>query len=187
MRRSNYVVSLTIAAVMLVCMSGFAQEVELPFTWKGMGVASVLSQDGTNDIDFQIELSVDESENLQGKAFTDDGSAAIKHLFYGAVDTYEVPGFYSRKLIMVLLINEGEDNPLLAIMNGRILMDRFFYGEVSLKKHEAGSDVAEALGADNVGMTEIDPDYLPSDLKSALKECMPLGAFKIVGSHTQGN
>ena len=187
MRKWNCVFSLTIAAVTLVCVSGFAQEVEPPFTWKGMGVASVLSQDGTDDIDFQIELSVDEGETLKGKAFTDDGSAAIKHLFYGAADTYEVPGFYSRRLIMVLLINEGEDNPLLAIMNGRVLMDTFFYGEVSLKKHEPGSDVAEALGVDNVGTTEIDADYLPSDLKSALKQSMPLGTFKIMGNYTQGN
>ena len=85
--------------------------------------------------------------------------------------------------IIVMMINEYGDNPMLAVLNGRILMDKFLYGEVLLTQYETGSDTARALGVGDPEATLLYGEDLPSDLKAELKKCMPFGMAKIVGDY----
>ena len=131
-------------------MHCMAQDVELPLTWEGKGVVSFISNDGTNEVGFQFELSVDEQGMVSGKTSNEDGTSNIKHLFYTEKRPYDVlPGFFSRKIVLVLMMNEHGDNPMLTVLNGRILSDRFLYGEIMLTRFEEGSDTAGALGIGN--------------------------------------
>jgi len=81
------------------------------------------------------------------------------------------------------MTNEGGSEPMLAILNGRLLAGRFFTAEVLLKRYEQGSQSDKALGVGNPMGTPIDEDYLPSSLKSALKKSMPFGTVKIEGAY----
>jgi len=171
-----------VAAVMMgiPCM---AQDVEPPFTWEGKGVGTFISQYGTDEIEFQFEMFVDEEGMVKGQTSNQDGISKIKHVFYAEPKQYDFPGFFSRKIVIVLMINEYGDTPMLSVLNGRILMDKFLYGEVMLAQYEQGSDTARALGVGDPEATLMYGDDLPSDLKSALKKCLPLGMVKIEGDY----
>jgi len=78
--------------------------------------------------------------------------------------------------------NNG-DNPMLTVLNGRILVDKFLYGELMLTRYEAGSDIARVLGVGNAEATLIEGDELPSGLTAVLKECFPIGVVKIEGDY----
>jgi hypothetical protein len=171
-----------VAAVMMgvLCM---AQDVEPPFTWEGEGSGSFISEYGTEEADLQFVLSIDEQGMFEGQTSTDDGTAKIQHVFYTEKKQYEFPGFFSRKLVVVMLINEYGSNPMLSVLNGRVLVDRFLYGEVMLTRYEQGSDIAKALGVGNSVATLMEDDELPGSLKSALKKCLPFGVVKIEGDY----
>ncbi|MHC4225793.1 MAG: 3-keto-disaccharide hydrolase [Planctomycetota bacterium] len=173
-----------VAAVMLgiPCM---AQDVEPPFTWEGKGSGSFISEGGTEDINFQFELSIDEQGMFKGQTSNEDGTSKIKHVFYTEPKQYDFPGFFSRKLVIILLINEYGDNPMLSVLNGRVLVDRFLYGEIMLTGYEEGSDTARALGVGNPEATLMEGDELPDGLKSALKKCLPFGMVKIEGDYKE--
>ena len=160
-----------------------AQEVEPPFTWAGEGSASFISQDGIQEIDFDFELSIDEQGRFKGQTSSDEGSSQIKHVFYSEKKEHGFPGFFSRKIVIVFMLNEYGDNPLLCVLNGRILVDKFLYGEELLTMYEEDSDIARALGVGNNEATliEADEDELPSNLKSAMNKCLPFGVVKIEG------
>jgi len=175
-----FVLTLLAAVMGMPCM---AQDVEPPFTWEGKGSVLFISQGGTEDIDFQFELSIDEQGMFEGQTSNEDGTSKIKHVFYTEKKQYDFPGFFSRNLVIVLMINEYGDNPLLSVLDGRILVDRFFYGEVMLTRFEEGSDTAKALGIGNPQATLMEDDELPSSLKSALKKCLPFGMVKIEGDY----
>jgi hypothetical protein len=160
-----------------------AQDVETPFTWEGKGSGSFISQYGTEDIDFQFELSIDEQGMFEGQTSNEDGTFRIKHVFYTEKRQYDYPGFFSRNLVIVLVINEYGDNPMLAVLNGRVLVDRFFYGEVMLTRFEEGSDTTKALGVGNPQATLMEDDELPWNLKSAIEKCLPFGMVKIEGDY----
>ncbi len=185
MKRTVRIMGLALAAIVLFGMAGMAQDVEPPFTWKGKGVATILSEFGTNDIEFDIKFSIDTEGTVKGKTSNEDGESSIKHLFYAQKKEYEFAGLFSRKAILILLINEDGDNPMLCVLNGRFLLDKFFYGEALITKYEAGSEVAKGLEIGSDIATEIDEDYLPSDLKSALKKCIPFGAVQIKGEYAE--
>jgi hypothetical protein len=74
---------------------------------------------------------------------------------------------------------------MLSILNGRILVDKFLYGEVMLTIYEEGSDTARALGVDDSEATLMEPDELPNSLKLVLKKCFPIGVVKIEGDYKQ--
>jgi hypothetical protein len=171
-----------IAAVMMG-MPCMAQDVEPPFMWEGKGSGSFISEGGTEDINFDFELSIDEQGMFKGQTSNEDGISKIKHVFYTEPRQHDLPGFFSRKLIIVLLINEYGDNPILSVLNGRVLVDRFLYGEVMLTKYEAGSEIAKALGVGNPEVTLMEGDELPDVLKSTLKKCLPFGMVKIEGDY----
>lgn len=161
--------------------ASFSQDVALPLTWKGSGESTFIAEYGTNKIEFDVTINVGEDGAVSGSTSTDDGDGIIKHLFYGEKKEHDVFGLKSQKVILVLMLNENSSDPTLIVLNGTILSDRFFYGDISLAKYEAGSPIAEALKVNDQIATEIYEDYLSADLKSALKKCLPFGTFKAEG------
>jgi len=179
--RKKLVLAFVVAVMMAVpCM---AQDAEPPFTWEGKGSGSLISEGGIEDINFEFELSIDEQGMFKGQASNEEGASRILHVFYTEPKQYDFPGFFSRRLVVVMLINEYGDNPMLSVLNGRVVVDKFLYGEVMLIGYEQGSDTAKALGVGNPEVTLIEDDELPYGLKSALKECLPIGVVKIEGDY----
>jgi hypothetical protein len=176
---------LALVATVMMAIPGMAQNVEPPFTWEGEGRATYITEGGTDDIDFQLKLSIDEQGMFKGQTSNEDGSSRIKHVFYTEPKQYSFPGFFTRDVVIVLMFNEYSDSPMLSILNGRFLMDKFFYGEVMLAQYAEGSDTARGLGIGNTVATQMEQDQLPESLKSALKNCLPIGVVKIEGDYTQ--
>ncbi|MHC4242066.1 MAG: 3-keto-disaccharide hydrolase, partial [Planctomycetota bacterium] len=166
-------------------MPCMAQDVEPPFTWEGKGSVSFISEEGgREEIDLQFELSIDDQGMFAGQASIEDRTfeIEIKHVFYTEKKQYDFPGLFSRKVVIVFPFYGNADN-LFAVFNGRILMDKFFYGEAMLTVYEEGSDIAKALGVGNPYATLMEDDELPWNLRSALKKCIPLGMVKIEGDY----
>ena len=174
---------LAFVAALMMAIPCMAQDVEPPFTWEGKGSASFYSDQRIKDTDFQFELSVDEQGMVSGQTSAEDGSFKIKHVFYTEKKQYDFPGFFTRNIVIVFMLNEYGDNPILNVLNGRMLVDRFLYGEVMFTRYEAGSDLAKALGIGNPEATLMEDDELPYSLKSALKKCIPFGVVKIEGDY----
>ena len=172
---------LAFVAAVMIGMPCMAQDTEPPFTWEGKGSASFYSEQRIKDTDFQFELSVDEQGMVSGQTSAEDGSFKIKHVFYTEKKQYDFPGFFTRNIVIVFVLNEYGDNPILNVLNGRMLVDRFLYGEVMFAMYEAGSDLAKALGIGNPEATLMEENELPGSLKSALKKCIPFGTVKIEG------
>ncbi len=177
-------VAMFVVAVMMgaPCL---AQDVEPPFTWAGEGQASFISQGGIEDIEFEIEMSVDAQGKVQGQTSNEDGVSRIQHLFSSAKREFDFGGIYSRDVVIVLLFNEYSDSPMLSILNGRLLLDKFFYGEVMLGRYEEGSDLAKALGVGDPYATWTEEGALPYELRSALRECLPIGVVQIQGDYKE--
>ncbi|MCP4611696.1 MAG: DUF1080 domain-containing protein [Planctomycetes bacterium] len=183
MKISTKAFVLAFLAALMLTIPCMAQDTELPLKWEGKGNLSFIGQYGMEDIDFQFELSIDEQGMFKGQASNDDGTSDIKHVFCTEKKEYDYPGFFSRKLVIVLVINEYGNSPLLTVLNGRILMDKFFYGEEFLTGFEEDSDIAKALGVGNPQATLMEDDELPWEVKSALKKCIPFGVVKIEGDY----
>ena len=180
---SRALVAALIMGVM-TAVSCLAQDMEPPFTWEGEGTASLVGEDGISEIEFQFELSIDEQGMFEGQTSNESGTSRIKHVFYADQEQHEF-GVSSRKVTIVVMINEYGDSPVLSILNGRLLVDRFFYGEVMLARYEAGSDTAKALGVGKPEATYMPDGELPWNVKSALKDCLPLGTVQIRGGYKQ--
>ena len=179
-RKKLVLVAVAAAMIGTLCI---AQDAEPPFTWEGKGAALIITEGGTEEINFQLELSVDEQGMVDGQTSNEDGKSKIKHVFYTEPKQYPLPGFFTRNIVIVLMLNENGDNPMLSVLNGRILVDRFLYGEVMLSGYEGGGDTAKGLGVGNPEATLMAEDELPNSLKSALKKCLPIGVFKIEGDY----
>ena len=183
MTHSTKKLVLAFVAAVMIAMPCMAQDVEPPFTWEGKGTASLISEAGVEEIDFQFELSIDEQGMVDGKTSNEDGSSKIKHVFYTEKKQYDFPGFFTRNIVIVLMFDEYGGNPMLGVLNGRLLVDKFLYGEMMLTGFEEGSDTANALGVRNPQATLMEGDELPSSLKSVLKKCLPIGVVKIEGDY----
>ena len=183
MKLSTKAFVLTFVAAMMMGMPCMAQDLEPPFTWEGKGSVWFFSQRGMEDIDFQFELSINEQGMFQGQTSNEEGTSKIKHVFYTEKKQYEFPALLSRNLVVVLMMNEYGDFPALCVLNGRLLVDKFFYGEMMLTPFEEGNDTANALGVRNPQATLMEDDELPGSLKSALKKCIPFGMVKIEGDY----
>ncbi len=171
-----------VAAVMMgiPCM---AQDVEPPFTWEGKGTGSFISEGGVEELDFQFELSVDEQGVVKGQTSSENGIARIKHVFSTEPKQYDFPGFFTRKIVIVFMVNEDGGTPMLYILNGRVLIDKFLYGELLLTTYEEDSEMAKALGVGDPEATLMEGEELPSSLKLVLKKCFPIGIAKIKGDY----
>ena len=183
MKHSTKKLVLAFVAAVMMGMPCTAQDVEPPFTWEGKGAASFISEGGIQEIVFQFELSIDEQGMVDGKSTNEDGTSKIKHVFYSEPKQYDFPGFFTRNIVIVLMFDEYGGNPMLGVLNGRILMDKFLYGEMMLTRYEAGSDTAKALGVGDSEATLMEGDELPSSLRSVLKKCLPIGVVKIEGDY----
>jgi hypothetical protein len=183
MTHSTKTLVLAFVAAVIMGMPCMAQDVEPPFTWEGKGAGSFISEGGIEELDFQFELSVDEQGMVKGQTSSENGNARIKHVFYTEKKQYDWPGFFTRNIVIVFMLNEDGDTPMLSILNGRMLVDKFLYGEVMLTLYEEGSDTAKALGVGDSEATLMEEDELPSSLKSALNKCFPFGTVKIEGDY----
>jgi len=180
MKSIKAIVVAFVAAVM-VAIPCMAQDVQPPFTWAGKGAAWYISEQGIEDTEFRFELSVDEQGMVSGQASNEDGVSKVKHIFYSEPKQYDWPGYFSRKIVFVLLFNESGGYPMVGVYNGRLLMDKFLYGEILLTGYEAGSDTARTLGVGDAEATLIEGDELPYNLRSTLEKCFPIGVVKIEG------
>jgi len=75
MAHSTKILILAFAAAVMIGMPCMAQDVELPFTWEGKGSLSFISQGGTENIDFQLEISIDEQGMFAGQASNEEGTS----------------------------------------------------------------------------------------------------------------
>lgn len=184
MRQWTRTLVITVIAALIIGVSCLAQSVEPPFAWEGEGKASLISEDGITEIQFDFELSVDEQGVFEGQTSNEDGASRVKHVFYADEEHHEF-GVFSRKVALVLAVNEYGNDPILSILNGRLLVGRFFYGEVLFARYEAGSDTAKALGVGRSEATYMPDGELPWSVKSVLKECLPVGTVQIEGRYNQ--
>jgi len=145
MKHSRKTLVLAFVAAVMIGMPCMAQDAEAPFTWEGKGVASFISEGGIREADFQFELSIDEQGMVDGKTSNEDGTSRIRHVFYTEPKQYDFPGFFTRNIVIVLIFDEYGNNPMLSFVNGRILMNKFLYGEMMLTGYEAGSETAKAF------------------------------------------
>ena len=183
MKYSGKKLVLAFVIAMMMAAPCMAQDAEPPFTWEGEGSGSLLSEVGIEDINFQFELSIDEQGMFKGQASNEEGTSKIMHVFCTQPKQYDLPSFFSRKLVVVMLINEYGNTPMLSILNGHAVVDKFIFGEVMLARYEQGSDTAKALGVGNPEATLMEDDELPYGLESALKKCLPFGMVKIEGDY----
>jgi len=183
MRHSTKTLVVACVAAVMMGIPCMAQDMEPPFTWEGKGTASFISEGGIQEIDFQFDLSIDEQGMVDGKTSNEDGTSKIKHVFYTEKKQYDIPGLFTRNIVIVLMFNEYGGTAMLGVLNGRLLGDTFLYGEMMLTGYEEGSDTAKALGIGNPEATLMEEDELPYGLKSALKKCVPIGVVKIEGDY----
>lgn len=152
-----------------------AQEVPVPFTWVGKAQASILTDQGVETLDFQVDLGVDAQGVVNGKTFIDEGSIPIEKLYYGPENNG------ARRLVLVVSLYDDE-NPTLFILHGRTLQNHFFYGEVFTKKLESQGEIEKGLSLTEHTAVELyGENDLPANLKNAIKACRPLGCFMIKG------
>ena len=81
MKLSALTFILAFVSVVMTGMPCMAQDVEPPFTWEGKGLVWFISEDGTQEIDFQFEMSIDEQGLVKGQTSNEDGTSNIKHVF----------------------------------------------------------------------------------------------------------
>jgi len=156
--------------------SAMSQDVELPLHWKGDGNAKIMTREGLKTVSFNANIHVGEEGEVSGEFSNDEGRVELKKLYY----SYPSEGI--RKLYLVLA-NENSDEPMLIVMEGRMIKDEFFYGEVFIKAYESNGEVEENLNLDSEFAQEIYTGYIPSSLETAVKECRPMGAFVIEGDY----
>jgi len=183
MRHSTKKLVLACVVAVTMTMPCMSQDAEPPFTWVGKGAGSFISEGGFEELDFQFELSVDEQGVVKGQTSSENGIARIKHVFSTEPKRYDFPGFFTRKIVIVFMVNEDGGTPMLYILNGRVLVDKFLYGEVLLTTYEEDSEIAKALGVGDPEATLMEGEELPSSLKSVLKKCFPIGIAKIEGDY----
>lgn len=161
------------------------QDVQPPFTWAGDGTVTLINLEGngTEQSDFHFEFSVDGRGAVRGKAINEDANVIVKQVFYSDRLETALPKYFTRNIAIVSVLNEFGRNPLMYILSGRVLMDKYFYGEVMIARYESGSPLAEALGVDTPRARRMVDGELPSDVKSALDETPPFGSAIIVGDY----
>ncbi len=172
--KSGVVLAVLVMAAWLGAGWVYAQDPQLPFSWKGDGAAWLMGKEGVKEVVFQIQLKIDEDGTTTGKFFNEDGEASIERMFFES----EVDG--ARKVYLLLSI-EDDDTKRMVLMNLRVLKGTLVYGEIMMHKYEEGGELEKGLGWGNKVAQEIYPDYLPSSLGKALKLFHPVGVMKATG------
>ncbi len=151
-----------------------AQDVELPLTWKGEGKAIIQMDEEAMHLDVEAKFTVDTDGWTTGKVSAMEGSADLKRFYYGE----EADG--ARKLILVV-VSEDDSEPMLFVLDCRILRGSLLYGEILAKPYEKGGEIEKGLNIGDKSAQEIYPDYMPSGLKKAMKVCKPVGVVGVQG------
>jgi len=167
------------AVLMSAGLFAYAQEIQLPFTWKGDGEAWAMIDDEVQNVKFTVSVTVDQDGMVKGTAATDDGEAKIERFYY----TQESDGL--RRVVFILLTHEADNEPLLYILDGKTIKNKFFFGEALIKKFEKEGAIEKGLNIGDKAATEIYEDYIPDGLKKALKSCRPVGCVKIIGKFAE--
>ena len=165
--------------ILLVGGVSFGQEAEVPLTWEGDGEATIIGRDGQEEIKFDLKFHIDEDGVVSGSTSTGDGAAEIERFYYGDPVKSESPALDSRKLILALSI-ESSDTPILVIMNGQVLGEKYFYGEIRLTRLNA-EGMKEGLNIGNKTATSLSAEGFPSGVKKALEKSVPMGYFEVQG------
>ena len=179
MKHFTRAAGMAVVGIMLLPAVCMAQEP--PFTWEGKGVSTFVGEYGMEELEFAIKIHINEAGEVKGEASSDEGGADIERLYYSAEKDYEWGDFSTRRVIVVMILDKASDSPTLIVMDGRTLSDKFYYGETLIRKYEAGGELAKALEIGDKTAAEIYEDYIPSGIKTARKECVPIGCFKMTG------
>jgi hypothetical protein len=154
------------------CLISAEAEVELPFNWKGLGEATILTYNGLETLQFNLEINIDQQGNVSGSTFTAEGGLPIERLFFGP----EKEGV--RDAIIITVLHENE-NPTLFILKGRALYYQLYFAEVLTKKYEKNGAIELALELGNrraVGFS----GELPESLKNAIHASQTIGCVRII-------
>lgn len=153
--------------------ASFAQDPQLPFTWKGDGTAWILGKEGIEEIAFKVKFRIAEDGTIAGEFFTEENKAVIERMYFTA-DTEGVRRVY-------LVLSFGNEEKSLGLLSLRVLKGSFGYGEIQAKKLEKDGEIEKGLELGNKSVQEIYEDYLPSSVDKALKKFRPVGFLKITG------
>ena len=183
MKKTAQLIFMACFALLFTAIPCMAEEIEPPFTWEGKGQGTFIGENGINEMEFGFELSVDEYGMVKGEVTSDQGNSTFKHVFCSDKKEYEWPGFFTRKIVIVMLMDESAGS-MYSVIDGRIIGDKFLYGEVFVAQLEQDSDAAKALGIGNDEMTLLDSEELPRSLRTAIKDkCLPFGTVNIQGDY----
>ncbi|MBN2328249.1 MAG: hypothetical protein JXR73_13965 [Candidatus Omnitrophica bacterium] len=180
MKQILLILNLTLVGLLLSTAVCTAQDPEPPITWKGNGVSTFIGQDETNDMDIDVRIHIDENGAVTGEVSSEEGSASIKKFYYAEAQTYEWREYQTRAVVIILVINEDGDNPLVVLMRGRVLVNRLLYGETLIIR--LSSDIESALDMNDKSAILFDPKNLPQGLSNVIDKAMPIGLFKVEGA-----
>ncbi|MDP8243130.1 MAG: hypothetical protein P9L94_03540 [Candidatus Hinthialibacter antarcticus] len=155
--------------------SALAQdEPQLPLTWEGEGVTWYIEDGEIGKDNFDISFKIDSDGWVTGKATTDEGTAKLQRFYYTTQDN-------GVRMIVIALVSDDEDAPLLFLMKGKVIQGKLFVGEVYAKAYEKDGKVESDLYLGSNSAVEITEEYMPSSLKSAFWNSKLLGGFKVEG------
>lgn len=175
-------IAVAVAVLFAAGLTCLAQDPEPPLTWKGEGVASMISsEEGVRDLNFNVRLHIDAAGMVKGEVYTDEGSASIERFYYGERVTFGSSELVAQRIVIVIMIGKTSDDPTLVIMDGRSLADQFCYGELLVKRYEKDGDIEKGLDIGNKTAEEVYESYMPTGLKNALKKSTPWGCFQMSG------
>lgn len=169
---------LTVVFLFSAAMIGIAQDVDVPLTWSGKGKAKLLMDGEMKEASFQAKIDVDADGYVSGKLSNGDDGLKVVRLYY----EYNKDGM--RKLILILR-DESYDDPKLIILEGRVMKDTFFYGEIFFKPFDKEGKIEKGLDLENNIAVEIYEKYLPKSLEEAMNACKPIGCFVIEGGYEE--
>ncbi len=171
-RHASIVLLLVVGLLIGITSTAGAQDPDLPLDWKGEGKARVLKNNEFDSVNFTAAIYIGENEKVSGEFSNGEDKVELKKLYYST------PSNGARKLILVL-VKETGDNPMLLVLEGRVLKGIMYYGEILAKRYEADGEVETNLDLDNQYIQEIYTGYAPSSLENAKNACIPMGAFII--------
>lgn len=176
LKNKSRLVGLVALFVLAGTAASFAQNPQLPFTWKGDGSAWVFGKDGVSEVAFKTKFRIDVDGKITGDLSdpeNPDNKAVVERMYF----TADADG--SRKVYLVVTV--GHEEKTLALLSLRVLKDSFAYGEVLVKEFEKDGEIEKGLSLGDNTVQEVYEDYIPSGVEKALKKLRPIGVLKMTG------